>query len=175
MDLESLYLSNQNLVYSCMKKYFWDGVVWDEDLVQSGFEGLWKALLRYDKEKSAIGNWAWFWIRKEVQRALKMVDTDIVIDLEGQIDRISSEEKSVEEVVYEKELRGILCEFLNMCLTELEKEVLVRKIMYEENFWVIGDKVGLGIKDVQVVFENALEKVRSKKELLRKMLGEGVE
>ena len=53
MTPEELYLQNEDLVYWALHKYYPD-FVYNEDLVQEGRIGLWRACLAYNEEKEVV-------------------------------------------------------------------------------------------------------------------------
>lgn len=166
MLLEREFFKNKGLVFSCVKTYFGAEMAFDDDVVQAGYEGLWKALLRYQKDRSKLGQWAWLWVRKEAQKQLRGVCDDV-----GELTDVADSAGGVDEDIYVREIHVIIKGFLNKYLNELEKEVIVRRVMYEDSFEVIEEKLGVRRKKLYKVYRKAMKKLKKRKEELLQMLG----
>lgn len=81
---EQLYHDNERLVYFMLHRHF-PQLVHDEDIVQCGKMGLWKACMSFDKSKSRFATYAIVCIRNEVLTELRKRDTKgiITVSLDG--------------------------------------------------------------------------------------------
>lgn len=166
MLLEREFFKNKGLVFSCIKTYFGVEATFDNDVVQAGYEGLWKALLRHQKDKSKLGQWVWIWVRKEVQKQLRGVCDDVC-----ELGDVADSVEGVDEEIYTRELNVIIKEFLNKYLNELEKEVIVRRVMYEDSFELIEERLGVRRKKLYKAYGKAMKKLKKRKAELLQMLG----
>lgn len=172
-----LFQNNLGLVYSCISYYFGNDVLKDKEIVRRGMVGLWKAIRSYDSNRSSFSTWGWIWIRKEVQKELREREKErrmnvVVVSLE----EIREKEGDFwynfdfEERILWKELRRILREFLDKYLTEIEKEVVVRRLMYEDSFDKICKDLELSKRKAYKIFEKGISKLRKNKtELILKL------
>lgn len=170
-----LFQNNLGLVYSCISHYFGSDFLKDEEIVQRGMVGLWKAVKSYDVSKGSLSTWAWIWIRKEVQEELKerwRNSCGLFISLEELMEegKCFGYNVSFERGIFRKELREILRRFLDEHLTEEEKEVIVRRLLYNDSFDEICAVLELDKKRVYKLFEKGMEKLRKNKEKLMVML-----
>lgn len=64
-EINDLILNNMNLVYYCVHKYYQSWCK-DEDIIQTGMEGLCKAAATWDESKSKFSTYAVRCIRNEI-------------------------------------------------------------------------------------------------------------
>ncbi len=69
-EIEKQISDNQNLIYFVIKNNF-PFLIQDEDIVQSGMIGLWKACISYDEAKSAFSTYAITCIKNEINYELR--------------------------------------------------------------------------------------------------------
>lgn len=69
-EVEETIKNNQRLVYSVINKYF-SRFCGDEDIVQVGRIGLWKACIAYDSSKSKFSTFATHCIVNEIREELR--------------------------------------------------------------------------------------------------------
>ncbi|MEO0230440.1 MAG: sigma-70 family RNA polymerase sigma factor [candidate division WOR-3 bacterium] len=173
-----LFQNNTGLVYSCISHYFGKEVLKDEEIVQSGMVGLWKAIRSYDTSKGSLSTWAWIQIRKEVQEELKRRQwrgCDLFVSLEELTEKgkIFGYSINFEKRIFRKELREVLKQFLDEYLTEEEKEVIVRRFLYNDSFDEICNALELDKRRAYKLFERGMKKLREHKEKLAMLLGLG--
>jgi RNA polymerase primary sigma factor len=116
-EREKKILGNIRLVYHFAKKYYVDGAISREDLIQEGIAGLTKAIDRYDPAKgNKLSTYACWWIRQAIGRAMDEQSKEIrvpvhmvqkqrkirkaVISLEGKLGRRPSLEEIMQETGY---------------------------------------------------------------------------
>lgn len=157
MNDENFFVRNKNLILACLNHYF-KGYV-DEDILQSSYLGFYKALSRYDKEKGTFGQWVWFWIRKEVQ---KEFNTRRKTNLEFYADSY--------DICERIELRKLLNWFLRKYLNKIEIEIVIRRIIFEEDFTVISKDTGLKEIESRKLFYKCIRLLRRRKNELKSEL-----
>ena len=93
-DKEEMFINNMNLVYHVLHKHY-NYLLHDEDIVQEGMIGLWKACLHYDPSKSEFSTFACTCIlnsiRYELRRRskyynIKFISLDHPVDDDKEID-----------------------------------------------------------------------------------------
>ncbi len=69
-DIERIFTENKNLVYLVVNKRF-PTFIHDDDVIQSGYIGLWKAITTYDDKKYAFSTYAYHCIYNEIGMYLR--------------------------------------------------------------------------------------------------------
>ena len=69
-SIEELFEENQKLVYFVVNKYY-DWLAEDEDIIQEGFLGLYKASLTWDSSRSKFSTYATRCILNQIRHELR--------------------------------------------------------------------------------------------------------
>lgn len=130
-SVEELFEENQKLVYFVLNKYY-DWLAQDEDIIQEGNLGLWKAAYSWNPSKSKFSTYATTCIlnqiKMELRKRSRMHNFD-EISLSTPVSDVDSE-LTLEDVIpdkkdYFEEVESVLdfqCKLNN--LTDKEKDVL---------------------------------------------------
>lgn len=87
VEFEQIFNENKKLVYLVIKKRF-PTFMHDDDVIQSGYIGLWKAINTYDENKYAFSTYAYWCIYNEISMYFRNLKT-----------HLPSEDKAVKEMV----------------------------------------------------------------------------
>lgn len=121
---ETLFHENIKLVYWLIRKYY-PQCIYDDDVIQSGMIGLWKASKSYDPEKSKFATYAVKCILNEIKmhfRRESRQKRNVEVSLDELVD-ISNEGDEVSRYDLTKDLTQLFC-MDTYTLTDTELSIL---------------------------------------------------
>ena len=155
---ETLFHENIKLVYWLIRKYY-PQCIYDDDVIQSGMIGLWKASKSYDPEKSKFATYAVKCILNEIKmhfRRESRQKRNVEVSLDELVD-ISNEGDEVSRYDLTKDLTQLFC-MDTYTLTDTELSILHLKSKGYRDA-EIGSKLNLSQSYVCRVKNHAYSKI----------------
>ena len=156
---ETLFHENIKLVYWLIRKYY-PQCIYDDDVIQSGMIGLWKASKSYDPEKSKFATYAVKCILNEIKmhfRRESRQKRNVEVSLDELVD-ISNEGDEVSRYDLMKDLTQLFC-IDTYTLTDTELSILHLKSKGYRDA-EIGSKLNLSQSYVCRVKNHAYSKIK---------------
>ena len=156
---ETLFHENIKLVYWLIRKYY-PQYIYDDDVIQCGMIGLWKASKSYDPEKSKFATYAVKCILNEIKmhfRRESRQKRNVEVSLDELVD-ISNEGDEVSRYDLTKDLTQLFC-MDTYTLTDTELSILHLKSKGYKDA-EIGSKLNLSQSYVCRVRNNAYFKIK---------------
>lgn len=165
VDVEQTLDEYKPLVTSIARRYFLVGAE-NEDLIQEGMIGLYKAIQTFDETKHAsFKTFASLCIKSQIQSAVKMANRNknkvlnevMLEDNEQQMYLVISKDPNPEDRVINHENYIQTKNEINKCLSLLEKQIL-KQYLLGKNYQQIANTLCLDKKSV----DNGLNRIRKK-------------
>lgn len=165
VEVEQLLDEYKPLVTSIARRYFLVGAE-NEDLIQEGMIGLYKAIQTFDESKHAsFKTFASLCVKSQIQSAVKMANRNknkvlnevMLEDNEQQMYLVISKDPNPEDRVINREDFLQTKSEINKSLSLLEKQIL-KQYLLGKNYQQIADTLCLDKKSV----DNGLNRIRKK-------------
>ena len=151
-DIDQMISDNENLVMYTISRYF-PTFLYDDDIRQLGYIGLWKACEKYDASlNTKFGSYAVKAIRGEIIKYLRSLQTQ----MRGtKVPNISLSEpmfdggESLEDHISAGTLGWIDTEGFYNALTDRQKLIVRRRIIDKATYQEIGDEIGISRERVR--------------------------
>lgn len=132
-ESELIYLENENLIYSALKKHY-PSYYHDEDIRQIGRIGLWKACSTYNESKSKFSTYAYSCILNELkmhfrkENVTKRKPDEPIRSLNYLYDRDDSDPCSLESILVAPDIGWLDTEHFIESLTSRQKRIVELRI-----------------------------------------------
>ncbi|MFB7138198.1 sigma-70 family RNA polymerase sigma factor [Gottfriedia sp. NPDC056225] len=127
-----------------------------DEYYQIGQIALWTAYQHYESEKGSFSSYAFFTVRgyllNELSKAVKYDERNVVVD------------QCIEDATYYDDA-FLLEDFMSLLdgLSLLQKQILVRRFYFNQEFIQIADKLNMNESSVRSSYRYALKKLRRSK------------